>query len=83
MHPSLVLPVPVVNHHNANPASAASTKSSSTGTISPLITTNSLSTPSVSDVAEDGSTRPAPLGVRIRKTGLKRTHACDQCPQCE
>ena len=71
---------PQTNHHNANPATAGSATSSPSATISPLISiTNALNMPSVSDVAEE----VAPAGVRIRKTGLKRTHACDQCPQCE
>ena len=68
------------NHHNAYPASATSAKSSPSVTISPLISiTDALNTASVSDVAEE----VAPTGMRIRKTGLKRTHACDQCPQSE
>ena len=71
---------PQTNHHNANPTTATSAKSSPSVTISPLIaTTNALNTPSVSDVAGE----VAPTNMRIRKTGLKRTHACDQCPQCE
>ena len=79
--PRMLTPAsPQTNHHNANPATATSAKSSPSVTISPLITTtNDLNTPSVSDVAEE----VAPTGMRIRKTGLKRTHACDQCPQCE
>ena len=68
------------NPHNTNPASAPSARSPPSVTISPLIaTTNALNTPSVSGVAEE----VAPAGMRIRKTGLKRSHACDQCPQCE
>ena len=68
------------NHHNANPATATSAKSFPSVTISPLSAiTNTLNTPSVSDVTEE----VAPTAMRIRKTGLKRTHACDQCPQCE
>ena len=71
---------PQTNHHNANAATAASARSSPSVTISPLISiTNALNMPSVSDVTEE----VAPAGMRIRKTGLKRTHACDQCPQCE
>ena len=99
MHPSLIQPVPAVkvtvestslhlstprmsapallqtNHHNAYPAPA-----SPSITISPLTSiTNASHTASVSDVAKE----VAPTGMRIRKTGLKRTHACDQCPQSE
>ena len=71
---------PQTNYHNAKPATATSAKSSPPVTIPPLIATaNALNTPSVSDVAEE----VAPAGMRIRKTGLKRTHPCDQCPQCE
>jgi len=74
---------PHTNYHNAIHASAHSATSSPSGAVSPLVaTTNALNTPSLSDVAEDVSTGLT-HGIRIRKTGLKRTHACDQCSQCE
>lgn len=74
---------PQTNHHNTNIAGTTSTKSSPSVTISPLVTANALNTPSTSYAAEDVSTYSAPPGMRIRKTGLQRTHACDQCSQCE
>jgi len=75
---------PQTDHRKAEPTSATSATSSPSDAIFPFgITTNALNTPPASDVADDPAMRSAPPGMRIRKTGLKRTHSCDQCSQCE
>lgn len=69
-----------IGHHEAETANPTPATSPSV-TISPLgVATNALAT---SPFAEDPSTGSVPPGMRIRKSGLKRSHSCDQCSQCE
>lgn len=77
-------PVSLQTDHREAELAGAPSAASGPDAISPLGTTmNGLNTPPASDIAEGLSTGSVPPGMRIRKSGLKRTHSCDQCSQCE